>query len=110
MTTVLIDTDSGNLHSAEKAFRRMARETGGDAIVVTSDPDTVRKASRVILPGDGAFPACADALMRDRAALHEALLEAVETRAVPYRRRRSSARSLAHSTPATDGRTDRARS
>ena len=84
MTTVLIDTDSGNLHSAEKAFQRMAREGGGEAVVVSSDPDTVRKASRIVLPGDGAFPACADALMRDRAALHEALLEAVETRAVPF--------------------------
>ena len=84
MTTVLIDTDSGNLHSAEKAFQRMSRETGGGPVAVTSDPDTVRRATRIVLPGDGAFPACADALMRDRAALHEALIEAVETRGVPF--------------------------
>ena len=84
MTTVLIDTDSGNLHSAEKAFQRMAREAGGDPVVVTADPDTVARASRVILPGDGAFPACARALMRDRASLHEALLDAVERQGRPF--------------------------
>ncbi len=84
MLTVLVDTDSGNLHSAEKAFQRMAREVDGGEIIVTSDPCTVRQADRVVLPGDGAFPACARALMRDRAALHEALLEAVEHRAQPF--------------------------
>ena len=58
MTTVLIDYDSGNLHSAQKAFERMAAETGGGDVVVTSDPEVVRKADRLVLPGDGAFPAC----------------------------------------------------
>ena len=38
MTTVLIDYDSGNLHSAEKAFQRMAAEGGHGPVVVTSDP------------------------------------------------------------------------
>ncbi|TRD16446.1 imidazole glycerol phosphate synthase subunit HisH [Palleronia caenipelagi] len=84
MTTVLIDTDSGNLHSAEKAFQRMAAETGAGQVVVTSDPEDVARAERVILPGDGAFPACARALMRDRAALYEALIETVETRGKPF--------------------------
>ncbi len=84
MLTVLVDTDSGNLHSAEKAFQRMAREVGGGEVLVSSDPETVARADRVVLPGDGAFPACARALMRDRAALHAALLEAVETRGRPF--------------------------
>ena len=84
MTTVLIDTDSGNLHSAEKAFQRMAHEADAGEAVVTADPDTVARATRVILPGDGAFPACARALMRDRAALHEALLDAVERQGRPF--------------------------
>ena len=84
MTTVLVDTDSGNLHSAEKAFQRMARDCDAGSVLVTSDPDAVARADRVVLPGDGAFPACARALMRDRAALHEALLETVETRARPF--------------------------
>ena len=53
MTTVLIDYDSGNLHSAQKAFERMAAEVDGGGIVVTSDADTVASADRVVLPGDG---------------------------------------------------------
>lgn len=80
----MIDTGSGNLHSAEKAFQRMAREVDGGEIRVTSDPCTVSRADRVVLPGDGAFPACAAALTQDRAALFEALLDAVEHRARPF--------------------------
>jgi len=83
VTTVLIDYDSGNLHSAQKAFERMAAETDAGAVVVTSDPDVVRKATRVVLPGDGAFPSCRRGL-QGFAGLEEALLEAVEVRAVPF--------------------------
>lgn len=60
--TVLVDYDSGNLHSAEKAFQRMAAETGGGDILVTSRPEDVARADRIVLPGDGAFPACRKAL------------------------------------------------
>jgi len=62
VTTVIIDTESGNLHSAEKAFQRMAREANAGEVVVTSDPDVVARADRIVLPGDGAFPACRAAL------------------------------------------------
>jgi glutamine amidotransferase len=60
--TVLVDYDSGNLHSAEKAFQRMAAEAGAGDILVTSRPEDVAKADRIVLPGDGAFPACRRAL------------------------------------------------
>jgi len=83
MTTVLIDYDSGNLHSAEKAFQRMATETGAGPVIVTSDPDLVARADRVVLPGDGAFPACRRGL-RGFDGLEEALIDAVEARAVPF--------------------------
>jgi glutamine amidotransferase len=83
MTTVLIDYDSGNLHSAEKAFQRMAAEVGAGPVVVTSDPDAVARASRVVLPGDGAFPACRRGLQAIDG-LEEALTEAVEVRALPF--------------------------
>lgn len=83
MTTVLIDYDSGNLHSAQKAFERMAAEVSGGPVVVTSDPDVVAKADRIVLPGDGAFPACREGL-RGFGGLEEALIEAVEQRAVPF--------------------------
>lgn len=83
MLTVLIDYESGNLHSAEKAFQRMARETGAGDVIVTSSPEDVARADRIVLPGDGAFPACRKALM-DRAGLYEAMVEAVENRGRPF--------------------------
>lgn len=83
MLTVLVDYDSGNLHSAEKAFERMAREVDGGEIRVTSDPDLVARADRIVLPGDGAFPACRAGL-EGFAGLFEAIEEAVTTRARPF--------------------------
>ena len=83
MLTVLIDYDSGNLHSAEKAFQRMAQETNAGEILVTSNPADVARADRIVLPGDGAFPACRRAL-GDFGGLFEAIEEAVTTRARPF--------------------------
>ncbi len=79
----LIDYDSGNLHSAQKAFERMAHETGHGSVVVTSEPDVVAKADRIVLPGDGAFPSCRRALQAVDG-LAEAIFEAVETRGKPF--------------------------
>jgi glutamine amidotransferase len=83
MLTVLIDYESGNLHSAEKAFQRMAAEVGAGEVVVTSDPETVARADRIVLPGDGAFPACRRALV-ERTGLYEAMTDAVEERGRPF--------------------------
>ncbi|AKS45628.1 glutamine amidotransferase [Octadecabacter temperatus] len=83
MTTVLIDYDSGNLHSAQKAFERMAAEVGAGDVIVTGDPDVVAKASRVVLPGDGAYPHCRSEL-HGISGLADAIIEAVEVRAVPF--------------------------
>jgi imidazole glycerol-phosphate synthase subunit HisH len=59
MSVAIVDYGSGNLHSAAKAFERAARESGhGEPIVVTRDPDAVRRAGRVVLPGVGAFADC----------------------------------------------------
>ncbi len=59
----IIDYGSGNLHSAAKAFERAVRDGGSSAtILVTSDPDRVRKAERIVLPGVGAFRDCHDGL------------------------------------------------
>ena len=83
MTTVLVDYDSGNLHSAEKAFQRMAVEGGHGPVIVSADPDLVAHADRIVLPGDGAFPACRRGLQAIPG-LEEAIIEAVKTRAVPF--------------------------
>ncbi len=59
MSVAIVDYGSGNLHSAAKAFERAARESGHDQpIVVTSKPDDVARADRVVLPGVGAFADC----------------------------------------------------
>ncbi|WP_420005751.1 imidazole glycerol phosphate synthase subunit HisH [Arenibacterium sp. LLYu02] len=83
MLTAIIDYESGNLHSAEKAFQRMATETGAGEVVVTSDADVVAKADRLVLPGDGAFPACA-AELRGHKGIYEAMVEAVEVHGRPF--------------------------
>lgn len=59
MNVAIIDYGSGNLRSAEKSFERAARESGlNTEITVTADPETVRTADRVVLPGVGAFADC----------------------------------------------------
>lgn len=83
MLTVLVDYDSGNLHSAEKAFQRMAVEVGAGEILVTSRPEDVARADRIVLPGDGAFPACRRAL-GTYGGLFEAIEDAVTRRARPF--------------------------
>lgn len=81
--TALVDYDSGNLHSAEKAFQRMALEVGGGDILVTSRPEDVARADRIVLPGDGAFPACRQAL-GSYGGLFEAIEDAVIRKGRPF--------------------------
>ena len=83
MLTVLIDYESGNLHSAEKAFQRMAVEADAGEVIVTSNPDDVLRADRIVLPGDGAFPACQKALF-DHSGLFEATREMVIDKGRPF--------------------------
>src|SRR5258706_3694793 len=55
----IIDYGSGNLHSARKALERAAAEYGiTSRIDVTSRPETVSAADRIVLPGVGAFADC----------------------------------------------------
>lgn len=83
MLTAIIDYESGNLHSAHKAFERMARESGAGEVTVTADADVVSRADRLVLPGDGAFPACMAAL-KGAGGLYDAMVEAVEEKGRPF--------------------------
>jgi len=84
MTVAIVDYGSGNLHSAAKAFERAAREHGSDQpIVVTNDPDKVRAADRVVLPGVGAFADCRRGL-HAVSGMVEALNETVRQRGRPF--------------------------
>ena len=59
MTVAILDYGSGNLRSAAKAFERAALTSGAaETISVTSDPDAVARADRIVLPGVGAFGDC----------------------------------------------------
>ena len=59
MTIAIIDYGAGNLRSAEKAFQYAIAVSGlSETVTITSDPDVVARADRVVLPGDGAFADC----------------------------------------------------
>ncbi|MGH6912452.1 MAG: imidazole glycerol phosphate synthase subunit HisH [Geminicoccales bacterium] len=79
MTVAIIDYGSGNLRSAAKAFERQ----GDEPILVTSDPDRVARADRVVLPGVGAFADCRRGLERLDGML-DALSEAVAAKGRPF--------------------------
>jgi imidazole glycerol-phosphate synthase subunit HisH len=84
MTTAIVDYGSGNLHSAAKAFERAAREHAlNGAIVVTSDPDEVARAQRIVLPGVGAFADCKRGLQAVPGMV-EALDENVRQKGKPF--------------------------
>ena len=83
MLTAIIDYESGNLHSAHKAFERMAREADAGEVTVTADPDVIARADRIVLPGDGAFPACMAAL-KGNSGIFAAMIEAVEKKGRPF--------------------------
>lgn len=82
MRVAIIDYDSGNLHSAQKAVALVGRDRGAE-VAVTSDPAAVARADRIVLPGDGAFPACR-AAFDAVPGMMEALTEAVLRRGVPF--------------------------
>jgi len=79
MTLALIDYGAGNLQSVRNALIA----AGAEGVVVTADPDAVRAADRIVLPGVGAFAHCRDALFGIDGMV-EALGEAVSDRATPF--------------------------
>ena len=83
MLTVLIDYAAGNLHSAEKAFQRMAREVDAGEVLVSDRAEDIARADRIVLPGDGAFPACMAELKGHRG-IFDALVDAVENKGRPF--------------------------
>jgi len=84
MIVAIVDYGSGNLRSAAKAFERAAAENGVSAeIRVTSAPETIAGADRIVLPGVGAFADCRRGLAAV-SGLEQALDDAVTSRARPF--------------------------
>lgn len=75
----LVDYGAGNLHSVENALKA----AGAEGVSVTADPDVVRAADRIVLPGVGSFRACAEGL-RAIPGLVEAMAERVLVGAAPF--------------------------
>ena len=67
----LIDYGAGNLHSVHNALKA----AGAERVAVTADPNIVRGARHIVLPGVGSFKACMDGL-----AAIPGLVEALEKR------------------------------
>ena len=83
MKVAVIDYGSGNLASASRALALAADREGLAATVqVTADPDTVARADRIVLPGQGAFADCAAGLAAIPG-LRAAVLEGVQ-RGAPF--------------------------
>lgn len=78
-TVALIDYGAGNLHSVHNALKA----AGASRIEITADPETVRSADRIVLPGVGAFGAAMRAL-RAAPGLVEALEDAALVHARPF--------------------------
>ena len=76
-TIAVIDYGMGNLRSVSKALEHVAPDA---KVHVTSDPELVRQAGRVVFPGQGAMPDCMREL--DARGLRPAVLEAA--RAKPF--------------------------
>jgi len=62
MQVAIVDYGAGNLRSAEKALaqavQNLPADEAGARVLVTADPDAVRKADKIVLPGVGAFADC----------------------------------------------------
>jgi imidazole glycerol-phosphate synthase subunit HisH len=75
----LVDYGAGNLQSVKNALKA----SGAKDICVTADPDRVRRADRIVLPGVGAFAHCRDALAGIDGMI-DALNEATGAGATPF--------------------------
>jgi glutamine amidotransferase len=66
----IVDYEMGNVRSVQKAFERL-----GHVAEITPDPDRVRRAEGVVLPGVGAFGDCMANLVKGD--LHEPVAEVI---------------------------------
>ena len=75
MKIAVVDYGMGNVHSVSKALQHVAPSS---QVVITADPDAIRAADRVVVPGQGALPDCIREL--DASGARQAVLEAARTK------------------------------
>ncbi len=71
----VVDYGMGNLRSVSKAVEHVAN---GKSVVITSDPEVIQHAERVVFPGQGAMPDCMREL--DARNLRSAIIEAAKNK------------------------------
>ncbi len=71
----VVDYGMGNLRSVSKAIEHVAPDK---TVLVTSDPETIHVAERVVFPGQGAMPECMQEL--DVRGLRDAVMDAAKTK------------------------------
>jgi imidazole glycerol-phosphate synthase subunit HisH len=71
----VVDYGMGNLRSVSKAVEHVAN---GKTVVITSDPEVIQNAERVVFPGQGAMPDCMREL--DARNLHNAIIDAAKNK------------------------------
>jgi len=80
----IIDYGSGNLKSAQKALLRAGNELETPPnIIVSSNPEIILKADRIVLPGVGSFADCKQGLLSIEG-IEEILIERVIKQGVPF--------------------------
>jgi glutamine amidotransferase len=83
ITVAMVDMGMGNLHSVERALRQGVAEAGVAAAVQrTPDPEVVRRADKIVVPGQGAFRDCSSVLAGSEG-LGQAIRERIAA-GVPY--------------------------
>ena len=60
MNVTIVDYNSGNISSVINSFKEVAKDK--DNIEVTSDLKKIKSSDKVVLPGQGSFKSCVDAL------------------------------------------------
>ena len=77
MGSVIVDYNSGNIHSVKKSFQLIANELGQEEVLVSNNPKTILKAEKIVLPGVGTFTDCKSNLVKQTG-----LIESIEQRVV----------------------------
>ena len=72
MNVTIVDYNSGNISSVINSFKEVAKEKVN--IEVTSELNKIKSSDKVVLPGQGSFKSCIDALIKIWALFHSILI------------------------------------
>ena len=68
MNVTIVDYNSGNISSVINSFKEVAKDKVN--IEVTSDLDKIKSSDKLVLPGQGSFKSCVDALNNINGLVH----------------------------------------